>query len=312
MIVVCGEALVDMVPAHCGDEPGYVPRPGGSPCNVAIGLSRLGAPTGFLSRLSTDAFGRLLRDHLERNGVDTRYVTNGGEPTTLAFVHAGRGQDVEYGFYVENSADRNLQPSDLPAALAPRVEALHFGSISLVLEPGATTLEDRMRRERGRRLISLDPNVRPRLIPDRDEYCRRLEGWVEASDLVKASAADLEWLYPDTPPDSIAQRWLETGPAAVLVTRGGEGSSAYGRRSSASARAPVVEVVDTVGAGDAFMSGTLAWLHHKQRLDPTRLAELSSEELAELLRYAGGTSALTCTRAGADPPTASELAAFLS
>jgi fructokinase len=311
MIIVCGEALVDMVPGQCGSEQGYLPRPGGSPCNVAIGLARLGVPTGFLSRLSTDVFGRLLRDHLERNGVDTRYVSSGSEPTTLAFVHVGQGQDVEYGFYVENSADRNLRPEDLPAALAPRVEALHFGSISLVLEPSASTLEDRMKREQGRRLISLDPNVRAKLIGDRAGYRRRLEGWVAASDLVKASAADLEWLYPDTSPDSTAQRWLETGPAVILLTRGGDGSSAFGRRASASAEAPKVEVVDTVGAGDAFMSGTLAWLHHNEKLDAARLAELSSEALTELLRYAGRTSALTVSRAGADPPTESELAAFL-
>ena len=101
------------------------------------------------------------------------------------------------------------------------------------------------------------------------------------------------------------------GPAVVLLTRGGEGSSAYGRQASASAEAPKVDVVDTVGAGDAFMSGTLAWLYHNERLEATRLAELSSEALAELLRYAGRTSALTVSRAGADPPTESELAAFL-
>src|SRR5947209_17616564 len=96
MIVVCGEALVDMVPGQCDGERGYLPRPGGSPYNVAVGLARLGAPTGFLGRLSTDAFGRLLRSHLEQNGVDMRYVGTGGEHTTLAFVHAGEGQDVEY------------------------------------------------------------------------------------------------------------------------------------------------------------------------------------------------------------------------
>jgi fructokinase len=310
MIVVCGEALVDMVPGQCGEEPGYVPRPGGSPYNVAIGLARLGAPTGFLGRLSSDRFGRLLRGHLEQNGVDLRYVVNGVEHTTLAFVHAGQGQDVEYDFYTENSADRNLRPADLPTALAPKVEALHFGSFSLALEPGASTLAALMSREQGKRLITLDPNVRQRIVGDLNSYRRRLEGWVATVDLVKASAADLAWLYPDLAPERVAEEWLQRGPALVVVTHGGEGSAAYGRRTSAAAKAPRVEVVDTVGAGDSFMSGAVAWLHHHGRLDPNGLDELSGPELKEMLLYAGRASALTCTRAGADPPTEAELAAF--
>ena len=310
MIVVCGEALVDMVPQQCGEEPGYVPRPGGSPYNVAIGLARLGAPTGFLGRLGTDRFGRLLRGHLEENGVDKRYVSSGAEHTTLAFVHAGDGQDVEYNFYTENSADRNLSPADLPTALAPKVEALHFGSFSLALEPGASTLAALMDREQGKRLITLDPNVRQQIIGDRESYRSRLEGWVAAADLVKASAADLSWLYPALAPERVAEDWLQTGPALVVVTQGGEGSAGFGRHVSASARAPHVKVVDTVGAGDSFMSGAVAWLHHHGKLDAGRLDELTAQELEDLLLYASRASALTCTRAGADPPTEAELAAF--
>jgi fructokinase len=310
MIVVCGEALVDMVPRQCAGEPGYVPRPGGSPYNVAVGLARLGAPTGFLGRLSTDAFGRLLRGHLEQNGVDMRYVSSGTDHTTLAFVHTGEGKDVEYNFYSENSADRNLSPRDLPTALAPKVEALHFGSFSLALEPGASTLASLMEREKGKRLITLDPNVRQQIVGDRTSYRRRLEGLVAAADLVKASDADLSWLYPDLAAERVAETWLQNGPALIVITRGGEGSAAYGRGASATARAPHVDVVDTVGAGDSFMSGAVAWLHHHGRLDASRLDELTSPELGELLLYANRASAFTCTRAGADPPTEAELAAF--
>jgi fructokinase len=299
-----------MVPGQCGEERGYIPRPGGSPFNVAVGLARLGAPTGFLGRLSSDAFGRLLRGHLERNAVDTGYVSTGVEHTTLAFVHTGSGQDVEYNFYAENSADRSLGPRDLPAALAPKVEALHFGSFSLALEPAASTLEGLMRREHGKRLVTLDPNVRAQLVGERSAYIRRLEGLVAVTDLVKASAADLDWLYPGEQAEQVARRWLETGPAVIVVTRGGEGSSAYGQRSSAFAKAPQVEVVDTVGAGDSFTSGALAWLHNHERLAADRVAELTTPELEDLLSYAGRASALTVTRAGADPPTESELAAF--
>src|SRR6266700_832360 len=149
MVVVCGEALVDMLPATCAGGDGYVARPGGSPCNVTVGLARLDVPAAFLGRVSTDPLGGLIRRHLGSNGVDLRYVRDGSELTTLGFVHEPDGGDVQYRFYAENSADRNLTRSDLPATLGPEVAALHFGSISLVLEPVASALEHLMQRERG-------------------------------------------------------------------------------------------------------------------------------------------------------------------
>jgi fructokinase len=310
MIVVCGEALVDMVPSKCGAEQGYVPRPGGSPSNVAVGLARLEVPVALLSKVSSDPFGRLLRGHLQTNGVDLRYLVTGTEHTTLAFVVRREGQEEEYSFYAENSADRNLRPDEMPAAFAPEVSGIHFGSISLVLQPGAATLEERMRQEQGRLLISLDPNVRPFLIDDAAAYRTRLEGWVGAADFIKVSAADLAWLYPGVPADRVAREWLEMGPALVVVTLGSQGSTAHGRRAGAAAPPVPVKVVDTVGAGDSFTSGALAWLHNTGRPDRALLAELSEAELGELLGYAGLVSAFTCTRAGADPPSQAELAEF--
>jgi fructokinase len=310
MIVVCGEALVDMVPSKCGAEDGYVPRPGGSPSNVAVGLARLEVPVAFLGKVSSDPFGRLLRRHLETNAVDLRYVVTGTEHTTLAFVARREGEEEEYSFYSENSADRNLRPQELPATFAPEVGGIHFGSISLVLEPGASTLEACMQRERGRLLISLDPNVRPFLIDDAAAYRGRLEGWIATADLIKVSAADLGWLYPGVPPDRVAREWLELGPALVVVTRGSQGSTAHRRGAEVSAAPIPVKVVDTVGAGDSFTSGALGWLHQARRLNRTLLAQLSEAELGDLLAYAGLVSAITCTRAGADPPSAAEVAAF--
>jgi fructokinase len=163
MILVAGEALIDMTPARCGESIGYLPHPGGSPYNVAVGIGRLEVPVAFLGRLSTDAFGRLLRGHLEASRVSLRYLVDAEEATTLAFVHTGEGEP-EYSFYSERTADRMLLPEHLPAI--PVGAALHFRSISLVLEPGASTLEGLMRRESRRRLLSLDPNVRPSLITE--------------------------------------------------------------------------------------------------------------------------------------------------
>jgi fructokinase len=267
MILVAGEALIDMTPARCGESIGYLPHPGGSPYNVAVGVGRLEVPVAFLGRLSTDAFGHLRRDHLETSQVSLRYLVDAEEATTLAFVHMGQGEP-EYSFYSERTADRMLLPEHLPAI--PAGAALHFGSISLLLEPGASTLEG-LSRESRRRLLSLDPNVRPSLITDRDAYLRRLEGWVSLTDLIKVSKADLAWLYPHQPPEAVASRWRRLGPALVLVTLGKDGSLAVGTTAQARAATPPVEVVDTVGAGDAFTSAALAHLPVKTPSTETAL-----------------------------------------
>lgn len=301
MIVVCGEALVDFTLARCGDGVGYVPHPGGSPYNVAVALGRLDVPVAFLGRVSQDTFGRMLESHLAANGVDLRYVRCGPEPTTLAFVHE-EGGEPEFSFYGEGTADRSLRVSDLPGDFPEDVAVLHFGSISLVLEPAASTLDGLIARERGRRLLSLDPNVRPRLIGDREAYRRRMEGWVASCDLVKASRADLAWLYPGQEVEQVAERWRGLGPAVVVVTAGGQGAEGWTRSGAIHVPAVPVEVVDTVGAGDAFTAGLLAWLWRHGRTDRAGLAALDPSTLGEALAYAGRVAALTCTRPGADPP----------
>jgi fructokinase len=300
VILVAGEALVDLTPARCGDGTGYLPHPGGSPYNVAVGLGRLEVPVGFLGRLSTDTFGRLLRDHLHDSQVSLAYVVDAEDASTLAFVHLRDDEEPEYAFYTQGTAGRVLLPEHLPEI--PADAAMHFGSFSLALEPGASTLEGLMRRESGRRLLSLDPNVRPGLIADRDAYLRRLEGLVRLADLVKVSAADLAWLYPGEGPEAAASRWLASGPALVLVTLGRDGAAAFGAAARAAATTPPVAVVDTVGAGDAFTSAALAWLHRRHALDRRGLETLDAAALTELLAFANGIAADTCTRAGADPP----------
>ena len=300
MILVAGEALVDLTPARCGDGTGYLPRPGGSPYNVAIGLGRLDVPVGYLGRLSTDTFGRLLREHLQASQVSLTYVLDAEEATTLAFVHLSDDEEPEYAFYTEGTAGRVLLPEHLPPV--PEGAAMHFGSFSLALEPGASTLEGLMRRESRRRLLCLDPNVRPGLVADRDDYLRRLEGLVRLADLVKVSRADLAWLYPGQAPEAVASRWLGFGPPLVLVTLGKGGAAAFGAAAHASAATPPVTVVDTVGAGDAFTSAALAWLHRHDALDRRGLETLGAAALEALLAFANGIAADTCTRPGADPP----------
>jgi fructokinase len=308
MIVAGGEALIDLVPVRVGDEVAYLPRAGGCSYNVAIGTARLGAPTAYLGRISRDRFGRLLRERLEANGVDLRYLSLGDEPTTLAVVHLEAGREPRFAFYGEGTADRLLHLVDVPT-IGDDVAAMHFGSISLTREPGASTYEALIRREHGRRVIVLDPNVRPALIPDRAAYVARLEGWVALCDLVKVSRADLGWLYPGLEPIAAARRWRELGPAVVVVTNGEAGAT--GLSAAARVEVPGVEVAvaDTVGAGDAFTAGLLAWLDEHGRLDRRSLERLEEAELVAGLRFATRVAALTCARAGAEPPTREELGA---
>ena len=307
MVVVCGEGLIDMVPTRCGDSHGFVPRPGGSPFNVAIGLARLGVPAAFLGRLSKDRFGRSLVQHLHDNAVGLQHLRDGPEVSSLAFVDNEPGREAHYVFYSDSSADRNLLPSDLPSRFDDDVMAVHFGSISLMVEPSASTLELLMRREHAGRLVTLDPNVRPQLIADPDAYRRRLDGWVRLCGLVKVSRADLQWLYPSASIAEAAERWRELGAVVVIVTLGVDGAVAFGPGTEAEQPAYSVTVTDTVGAGDAFMAGALAWLHQASLLDRGALSEIAHDDLMALLSYANLVSALTCTRVGADPPHRGEL-----
>ena len=307
MIGVCGEALIDFTPIELGGELAYKPIPGGSPCNVAIGLARLGKPTAFIGKLSNDPFGDILREHLTKNGVDLRWVVRGSEPTALAFVIPSADGGHDFVFYGDNTAEQSLTDTDIPAALPDDVTALHFGSYSLMLGSSARAYETLMRRESGSRVISLDPNVRPALFPNRAIYRERIERLLRYATLVKASAEDLAWLYPDENGEDIATRWLDIGPALVVVTLGENG--AIGLSGDAAVRVPglSVEVADTVGAGDAFMSALLAWLYDGGLLERDALATLDEKTLTGALAYANRAAAIACTRTGANPPTRAQI-----
>ncbi len=310
MILVCGEALTDLVPVVADGELAYAPRTGGSPYNVALGLGRLGVPVGFFGRLSRDPFGQSLREGLVSEGVDCRLVRQGDEPTALAIVHLPPGQEPTFVFYGDGAADCTLSQADLPTPdELGGATALHFGSISLVREPGATVYEELMRREAGSRVISLDPNVRPGLISDRAAYRRRFEGWAATADIVKVSQVDLAWLYPDRPPVDAARDLLEAGPALVAVTRGAAGAIGITATGTVDVPGTPVAVCDTVGAGDAFTAGLLGFLALRGVLDRLALRSLGEEDLRPCLVLANRTASITCTRSGAQPPTRVEVLA---
>jgi fructokinase len=306
MILVCGEALIDLTP-----EPGglYRPCPGGGPFNTAVALGRLGVPVAFLGSVSRDALGRLLADRLAGAGVALRHTIRSTEPTPLAVValSSGAGHENEFSFYMTGTAAPNVTVDDLPGDL-DGVDALHIGTLGLVLEPLATTIELLVAREAAQRVIALDPNVRPSLVHDRAAFTIRIDRLAAASDLVKVSDADALWLAPRAGvPDLVAQ-WQAAGAGIVLVTRGGSGSVAWAP-SGALVEVPAVpaDVVDTVGAGDSFNAGLLAWLHREGRLTKQGVRSLSESDLRAALAHAATVAAITCSRAGADPPWHHEL-----
>lgn len=309
MIICCGEALIDFIPTKDGKA--YQPCPGGSILNIAVGLGRMGVPVGFLSRLSTDLFGEMLANHLTQNQVDLKYCPRIDGQTTLAFVSLQEDDthEPEYAFYAEGAVDRELTVAELPARIDQKVSTLHFGSISLALEPGATAFETLMARESNRCLITLDPNVRPIVIDDRDAYRTRFEKWLAWVDILRLSQVDLAIVYPDHTVESLLQDWFDRGVSLVILTRGTAGSTGYlpdGRHVSVPTQE--VKVKDTVGAGDSFFSAVLTFFYeHSLLTDPALISGLSDKDLADCLSFATKAAAINCTRAGANPPYRHEM-----
>ncbi|WP_406345099.1 carbohydrate kinase [Streptomyces sp. NBC_00648] len=293
MIVVAGEALIDLVPERPGDRLGPLsPRLGGGPYNTAVALGRLGAEAAFCSRVSTDGFGEALLDGLRAAGVDTGLVQRGPEPTTLAVAAVGADGAAGYGFYASGTADRLFE---LPPELPSGVRALALGTCSLVLEPGASAYEALLRRESGRGVFTLlDPNVRPGLVPDADAYRARFRSWLPYVSLLKLSEEDAAWLGGGV------QEWLAAGPEAVVLTRGAAGMTVWTRSGEeVSVPGERVEVVDTIGAGDTVNA---ALLHAVAGRGP-----LPASAWSAALAYAAHAAALTCAKRGAQPPHAASL-----
>lgn len=300
MIVVAGEALIDLVPRGPDALADLRPALGGGPYNTAVALGRLGSRTAFCSRLSYDAFGEALLDGLRRAGVDVSGVRRGAEPTTLAVAAVGADGSAAYSFYVDGTADRLFTA---PAGLPAGTRAVSFGTCSLVLEPGASAYEELMRSAAGQGVFtSLDPNIRPGLIADADAYRARFAGWLPSVTLLKLSEEDARWLG-GTP-----REWLAAGPSAVVITHGGDGLTAYAKDGAEySVPGEKVDVVDTIGAGDTVNAALLHALSVRDALSPEGLAGLGASGWTGLLRFAARAAAVTCSRAGAEPPYAAEV-----
>lgn len=306
MYLVCGEALFDFFSEEdasgLASKVNYKSIAGGSPFNVAVGLRRLGIEAGLFGGVSTDFLGRRLVQVLEDEGVSQQFLVEFAAPTTLAMVAVGANGSPQYSFRGEGCADRQLQVAHLPV-LGDEIRGLHIGSFSLVVQPIGDTLLALVQRESGKRLISLDPNVRLNPQPDIQLWRDRIAELVKHADLIKVSDEDLHLLYPEQSPESVLQDWLQHRCQLIFLTRGGDGASVFSRRHGTWSQ-PAIDIVmaDTVGAGDTFQAALIAWLTEQQLDSVEGLLQLSREQIDAMLGFAIRAAALTCTRTGPDLP----------
>jgi fructokinase len=300
-VVVGGEALIDLVLARDGSLDGH---PGGGPYNVARTIGRLEQPVSYLGRLSTDGFGRRLRVELEADGVGLETIVPTDAPTTLALAELDAAGTAKYHFYDAGTSAPGLTLEAATAALPPRVGTFYVGTLGLVFEPMASTLEALVGRMAEDTLVAIDPNCRPTTIDDPAAFRGRLARLLGRVDVMKASEEDLAWIDPGADPIAAARALLAQDHAVALVTLGADGALAITARESIEVSSPRVEVADTIGAGDAFMGAFLAdW--RARSLGRSDLVRL--DEVAQSAAFACRVAAITCSRAGADPPRLAEL-----
>jgi fructokinase len=304
-VLVVGEALVDIVgtAARTSRNGNGKPKatPGGSPANVAVGLARLGVPTELVTRFGTDAYGDQLGAHLFGNGVQlAQGSVDPGFRTSTATATLDAEGVASYQF------DITWEPPAL--SLSRGCPAVHTGSIATVLEPGAEAIHAFLKSMADQPVtVTLDPNARPTITPDPVSTWSAVRELAALSDLVKLSDEDCEFLRPGLSPDDIAAELLSVDRTkCVVITRGGEGAIGVSRGARVEVSAPSIKVVDTVGAGDSFMSALIAGLHSRDLLGSARLEGLTEPVLRGVVDYAVKAAAITCTRHGADPPTAAE------
>ena len=302
-VLVVGEALIDVVP----DREGTLrDLPGGSPANVAIALGRLERDVRLVTLLGDDARGEMIRSWLEASGVTVLDLTTGSGRTSTAAVTLDASGAASYVFDLD---------WELPAVPDEECDVLHVGSIATVLEPGADAVLEAFRAHRGRALLSLDPNARPAITPDRTGPVDRVEELVSLADLVKVSDEDLEWLHPDVDAVATAARWADAGPGLVVVTRGGAGAVAV-RPGGSVLEVPgvPVTVADTVGAGDTFsgvLLDSLLALGVGGQESGAALRALTDRDVLGAVTTAAIGAAVNVSRPGADPPSRAELTAAL-
>lgn len=308
MIVICGDVLIDFIPATTVDnEKAYIPVPGGSSSNIATALGRLGSKVAFMGGISTDFFGDVLLKRMTDAGVDSRYVARNDHGSTLAFVDLEH-EEARYAFYDENSAAQLWERSMSPP-FADDVNLIHIGSTSLIEAPIAMSCEAMFKAEQGKRLLCIDPNCRPSITKNVHVYRQRIARLTSMADIIKLSLSDLEYILPDVAPEEAAKNWLEQGASLVVITRGKMGALGFFKGQPAVVVPPAEarQVVDTVGAGDTFIASMLANFQSKGLLEKSAFSNTKADDVKEALAYAANVAAMVCERRGANPPWKEEV-----
>ncbi|MCL2209074.1 MAG: carbohydrate kinase [Treponema sp.] len=308
MILCIGEAVIDMF-----QENGvFVPLPGGCAYNTSLAIGKLGIPVSFLGRISKSFFGEIQIKRLREYNVRDNLLIRCDQNTILAFIKTEEGKQPQYAFYDEGTADKLLSPDDLPV-LPPDVSCIVFGSISMAMEPIATTIENFIFKEAQNKVITFDPNIRPFIIKDKNAYLKRFKKWTGASTILKISLEDFEYIDNDPEPQNALLKLAAMGARLSIITLGPEGAMALLKRDNGgviSARAEgirVPDLADTVGAGDTFLGAFLSWLETKGKMSHNVIAGLSETELNEALAFANSAAAIVCSRRGAQPPSPEEI-----
>ncbi len=313
MFVVGGESLIDLVPVSSAPGAERVALAGGSPFNCAIALAKLGNETGFLCPISQDEYGDLLLAPLAAAGVDVLLKDRVSEPTTKAIVSFNEKMQASYVF--ERHADRAFTREGLIAALPEAVELYQIGGFSPIRADDADVWNAVVDTAAARgATISIDINVRDKLIDDEAGYRERLSVFLDKAHLVKLSEEDHDWLEPGMSIEAHAAELLARPKCElVVVTLGEEGSRAFTRAGSA--RAPIYQPPvfgDTVGAGDSLMAGILTWLSEAGALKPGNLGALDAPQLEQMLRFGAVVAGINCGRKGCQPPSRTEVDAVLA
>ena len=294
-IWVCGEVLIDVLP----DES----LVGGGPANTAIALANLEQDVEFIGVISSDKYGDLARGEFEKVGVAISYLPESAKPTAMAKVNVGEGGVASYLFTIDGTATFDFDGAWLPDPSRTRPALLHIGSLATIVEPGARALYEWAMKVAEFAPVVYDPNIRPAHLSDRNRYRESVEDWVSTSSIVKASDDDLTWLYPETDAITIAKNWIALGAHLIVVTKGANGLMAITSEEVVEVPAIAVHVVDTVGAGDTV--GAVI----SQAIVRNGLENMRGNVLREALNCAALAAAITCSRAGMQPPTRSELEA---
>jgi fructokinase len=294
---VAGEVLIDLIP----DGSERKPIVGGGPANTAKALSKLGIDTQFIDGISSDEYGQMAKEELVEAGVKLDYVKYSDKPTCLAIVSLSESGSASYEFVIENTATFDFTSTWLPNPQTERPSLLHIGTLATVIEPGTSVLFEWAQSVAKVAPIVFDPNIRPAVMRDREQYVKQVERWVSISSAVKVSDEDLKWLYPTLEIDQVVTNWLAKGPSLIVVTYGDKGLAGYRLGEKVSVDAVKVKVVDTVGAGDT-VGAILVEAIVKDGLDT-----LNGVKLEMILNRAVKAAAITVSRTGANPPSKEEI-----